>query len=164
MMWFFGNSDLMVATSTILFIALLWYLGVHNMILKMLDDRADRIRHELDDARKLREEAQTLLASYEKKQKEVEAQAAEIVASAKTEAERAAVQAKADLASSIERRLKTAEDQIAAAEGAAVRQVRDQAIQAATAAAAAVIAQRMTPEAGDGMIDAAIAEAGGKLH
>lgn len=164
MMAFFGNSDLMVAFSTFLFLALMWYLGVHKLIGKALDDRATKIQGELDEARRLREEAQSLLASYEKKQKEVQTQVDHIVSTAKSEAERAAVEAKADLERSIARRLKGAEDQIASAEAAAVKEVRDTAISVATRAAAAVIAQKMTDQTGDALIDAAIQDVGKRLH
>lgn len=164
MMSFFGDSNLVVTLSTVLFIALLLYLGVHKLIAKLLDDRAAKIKAELDDARKLREEAQTLLASYEKKQKEVDGQVDHIIATAKAEAERAAEQAKEDLKASIARRLKGADDQIASAEAAAVKEVRDRAIEAATKAAAAVIAEKMTATAGDALVDAAIKDVSAKLH
>ena len=164
MMSFFGNSDLVVALSTILFIALLIYLGVPGKITGLLDARADRIKNELEEARRLREEAQTLLASYEKKQKEVEGQAEQIVANAKAEAEKAAEKAKEDLKTSIARRLKAADDQIASAEASAVKEVRDRAIAVATQAASAVIAEKMSAEAGDRLIDASIKDVGAKLH
>ena len=128
MMSFFGNSDLVVTLTTLLFIALLAYLGVPKKIGGLLDARADKIKAELEEARRLREEAQTLLASYEKKQKEVEGQAEQIVANAKAEAEKAAEKAKEDLKASIARRLKAADDQIASAEASAVKEVRDRAI------------------------------------
>ena len=164
MMAFFGDSNLVVTLSTVLFFGLLAYLGVHKTIGKLLDNRAEKIRGELDDARKLREEAQTLLASYEKKQKEVEVQAQHIVATAKAEAERAAQEAKASLEASIARRLKAADDQIAAAEASAVKEVRDRAIEAATTAATAVISGNLSADAGDAMIDAAIKDVSAKLH
>ena len=132
MMSFFGNSDLVVTLTTLLFIALLVYLGVPKKIGGLLDARADKIKAELEEARRLREEAQTLLASYEKKQKEVEGQAEQIVANAKAEAEKAAEKAKEDLKASIARRLKAADDQIASAEASAVKEVRDRAIAVAT--------------------------------
>lgn len=164
MMAFFGNSNLVVALATVLFIALLIYLKVPGKIAGILDARADKIKAELEEARRLREEAQTLLASYEKKQKEVEGLAAQIVANAKSEAERAAEQAKEDLKTSIARRLKGAEDQIASAEASAVKEVRDRAIAVATQAASAVIAEKMTAAGGDDLIDASIREVGAKLH
>ena len=164
MMSFFGNSDLVVTLTTLLFIALLVYLGVPKKIGGLLDARADKIKAELEEARRLREEAQTLLASYEKKQKEVEGQAEQIVANAKAEAEKAAEKAKEDLKASIARRLKAADDQIASAEASAVKEVRDRAIAVATQAASAVIAEKMSAQSGDSLIDASIKEVGAKLH
>ncbi|MGB0504606.1 MAG: ATP F0F1 synthase subunit B [Pikeienuella sp.] len=163
-MSFFGDSNLVVTLSTVLFIALLFKLGVHKKIAGLLDARAEKIREELDEARRLREEAQTLLASYERKQKEVEGQAESIVASAKAEAERAAVAAKDDLERSIARRMKTAEDQIASAEASAMKEVRDRAVTVAIAAATDVIAAKMTAKTGNKLVDDAIAEVGAKLH
>ena len=92
------------------------------MIGGALDTRAAGIKSELDEARALREEAQTLLASYERKQKEVQEQAGRIVAQAKSDADTAAEQAKADLEKSIARRLAAAEEQIASAQTAAVKE------------------------------------------
>ena len=164
MMSFFGDSNLVVTLTTVLFIALLVYLGVPKKIAGLLDARADKIKAELEEARRLREEAQTLLASYEKKQKEVEGLAEQIVANAKSEAENAAVQAKEDLKASIARRLKGAEDQIASAEASAVKEVRDRAIAVATQAASAVIADKMSAASGNDLIDASIKQVGAKLH
>lgn len=164
MMSFFGNSYLVVSFSTALFVLLLIYLKVPGKIAGLLDARAEKIRGELEDARRLREEAQTLLASYERKQKEVEGQAEQIVANAKAEAERAAEEAKASLQSSIARRLKAAEDQIASAEAGAVREVRDRAVAVAVKAASDVIAQKMGDADKAKMVDDAIKEVGAKLH
>ena len=163
-MAFFGNSTLLVATSTILFILLLVYLKVPGKIAGLLDARADKIRSELDEARRLREEAQTLLASYERKQKEVEGQAEHIVATAKAEAERAAEEAKQGLEASIARRLKAAEEQIASAEAGAMKEVRDRAIQVAIAAATEVVSGQMNDAARAKTIEDAIKDVGAKLH
>ena len=89
------NTDFVVLLGFLLFLAVLAYFKVPGMLGKLLDKRADDIRNELDEARALREEAQTLLASYERKQHEVSAQADRIVANAKEEAEIAAVCAEA---------------------------------------------------------------------
>ena len=164
MMSFFGDSNLVVALTTVLFVLLLVYLKVPGKIAGLLDARADRIRNELDEARRLREEAQTLLASYERKQKEVEGQAEAIVANAKAEAERAAEQAKTDLEASIKRRLKAADDQIASAEASAVKEVRDTAANIAVKAASTVIAKNMTSTNGNALIVDAIKQVGAKLH
>lgn len=158
------NTDFVVLIAFILFIGVLVYFKVPGMLGGMLDKRADEIKSELDEARALREEAQTILASYERKMAEVKEQADKIVAAAKDEAAAAAEQAKADLQASIARRIAAAEDQIASAEAAAVRDVRDQAIAIATASAAQVIAKQMTADRGNALIDAAIDEVSTKLH
>lgn len=159
-----GNTNFVVLLAFLLFIALLVYLKVPGKIGGMLDQRADGIKSELDEARALREEAQTLLASYERKQKEVQDQADRIVAHAKTEAAEAAEQAKKDLQVSIKRRIKAAEEQIASAEASAVKDVRDQAIAVAVAAAKEVVAKEMSDESRSKLVDDSIAEVQAKLH
>ena len=129
-----GNTNFVVLISFLLFIAVLLKFGVPGMLTGMLDKRAVQIKADLDEARALREEAKAILASYERKKKEVQEQADRIVASAKEEANAAAVQAKADLATSIARRVAAAEDRIASAEAGAVRAVREQAVAIAIAA------------------------------
>lgn len=158
------NTNFVVLIAFVLFIGVLLYLKVPGMIGGMLDTRADTIRAELDEARSLREEAQTILASYERKQKEVAEHAEHIIAHAKVEAENAAIQAKEDLQASIARRLQAAIDQIASAEASAVKEVRDTAITVAIAAAGEVIAKSMSAKDGGALIDAAIADVGKKLH
>ena len=158
------NTDFIVLMAFVLFIAVLVYFKVPGMIGKMLDERADGIQKELNEARALREEAQTLLASYERKQLEVQEQADRIVAHAKEEAQEAAELAKEDLQKSIARRLAAAEDQIASAEAAAVRQVKDKAVAVAVDVAREMIAKKMTAAEGNKLIDASIAEVGEKLH
>ncbi len=158
------NTDFVVLLGLIVFIGILLYFKVPGMIGKMLDGRAEGIQSELEEARALREEAQSLLASYERKQREVADQAERIVAAAKEEATIAAEQARKDLEVSLARRIAAAEDQIANAEAAAVKEVRDQSITVAVAAAREVIAKQMTAEAANTMIDSAIAEVETKLH
>lgn len=159
-----NNTNFVVLISFVLFVAVLVYLKVPGLVGGMLDTRADNIRKELDEARSLREEAQAILAGYERKQREVAEHAEGIVAHAKVEAANAATQAKEDLKASIERRLAAAQDQIASAEAAAVREVRDQAAAVAIAAASDVIAKSMTAKDGGALIDAAIADVAKKLH
>ena len=146
------------------FIGVLIYFGVPKLLTKMLDDRAEGIKSEIDEARALREEAQTILASFERKHKEVEGQVEGIIAHAKTEAQIAADAAKADLKDSIARRLQAAVDQIASAEEAAVREVKDKAVTIAIAAAGEVIAANMSAKDAGGLIDDAIKVVGDKLH
>lgn len=159
-----GNTDFVVLLAFLLFIAVLIYFKVPGMLTAQLDKRAEGIQAELNEAKALREEAQTLLASYERKQREVQEQSERIIAHAKEEAELAAEQAKEALKASIARRLQAAEDQIASAEAGAVKEVRDRAVSVATEAARAVISKQMTAAAGNKLIDEAIASVGEKLH
>ena len=158
------NTNFVVTIAFVSFVAVVLYLGVPKMLAKMLDARADGIRAELEEARSLREEAKALLASYEKKQTEVQAQADRILEAARVEAAAAAEQAKADIVTSVARRLVAAEEQIASAEAAAVKEVRDQAIVVAVGAARDIIASQMTAADGNSLIDDAIAQVSAKLH
>ena len=158
------NTNFVVTVAFIGFVALVLYLGVPKMLGELLDARADGIRAELEEARSLREEAKALLASYEKKQAEVQAQADRIVEAARVEAAAAAEQAKADIKNSVARRMVAAEEQIASAEAAAIKGVRDEAIVVAVAAARDIIANQMTAADGNGLIDDAIDQVGTKLH
>ena len=158
------NTNFVVTIAFVCFVSVVLYLGVPKMLAKMLDARADGIRAELEEARSLREEAKALLASYEKKQTEVQAQADRILEAARVEAAAAADQAKADIVTSVARRLVAAEEQIASAEAAAVKEVRDQAIVVAVGAARDIIASQMTAADGNSLIDDAIAQVGAKLH
>ena len=159
-----NDSHFVVGLSFFLFLGLLAYLGVHKLLASKLDERSDRIREELDEVRRLREEAQATFAEFERMQREVQGQADEIVAHAKVEAEQAAKIAMADLAASIERRLKGADEQIGMAEANAVREVRDRAVQVAVAAAADAITSGLTADKADALIDNAIKSVGERLH
>ncbi len=159
-----NNSDFVVLIAFIVFIGVLLFFKVPSMMGKMLDGRADGIKSDLDEAKKLREDAQTMLASYERKQKEVQGQADRIVETAKAEAAAAAEQAKADIKTSIERRLAAAEDQIASAEASAVKEIRDQAVTVAVGAANDIIAKQMTAKDGNALIEDAIAEVSTRLN
>jgi len=153
-----------VLVAFILFIGALLYFKVPALLLGLLDKRAIRIRAELDEARALREEAKAILASYERKQKEAQAQTARIVGTAREEALTAAAEAKEDLKLTIARRLAAAEERIASARAAAVRDVRERAVTVAIAAAGDVLARQMTAEAASASIDAAIGQVEAKLH
>lgn len=158
------NPEFMVLLGFILFLALLAYLKVPGLLGGMLDKRAEGIKSDLNEAKALREEAQTILASYERKQKEVQEQADRIVEAAKVEAQNAAAEAKEDLKASIKRRLAAAEDQIVSAQASAVKEVRDSAITVAVAAANDVIAGKMTAASGNALIEDAIKDVADKLH
>src|SRR5699024_3227271 len=119
---------------------------------------------DLEEARRLREEAQEIYASYERRQREVRGQADDIVTNARREAQAQADKAKADLQTSIERRLKAAEDQIASAENDAVRAVRDRAVQTAIAAASEILREQGAGADRSAGIDHAIEEVSQRLH
>ena len=158
------NTDFVVLLAFILFIGVLIYFKVPGLLAGLLDKRAEAIGNELDEAKALREEAQTILASYERKQKEVAEQSARIIEQAKADAQAAADQAKEDLKVNIARRLASAEEQIASAEASAVKEVRDTAISTAIAAAANVVAAKTSAADKGKLIDDAIAEVATKLH
>lgn len=160
----FSNTNFIVLLGFLVFVGVLLYAKIPAMLGEKLDARADGISTELKEARALREEAQTILASYERKQREVQEQADAIVAQAKLDADAAAVKAKEDIKASITRRLASAQDQIASAQAAAVRDVRNTAVTVAIAAAQDVIAKQMTAADANKLIDDAIGEAGEKLH
>ena len=159
-----NNTDFVVLCGFIVFIGILLYYKVPSTLLSMLDKRANGIKSDLAEARELREEAQTLLASYERKQKEVQAQADRIVASARDEAKAQSEQAKRDLDQSVERRLAAAKDQIAQAEDDAKRRVRNQAVEVAVAAARDVLREQMDANRSATLIDQSIDTVGRKLH
>ncbi len=159
-----NNTDFVVLIAFVIFIGILVYFKVPGRLTAMLDKRAEGIQADLDEARALRDEATTLLASYERKHRDVQEQADRIVAGAREQARVAGERAQADLDASIERRVQAAEDQIASAEAAAIRNVRDRAIQVATAAAAEVLAAQMDDGRSDALIDSSIDTIGAKLH
>ncbi|WP_322894014.1 MULTISPECIES: F0F1 ATP synthase subunit B [unclassified Yoonia] len=158
------NTDFVVSIAFVIFIGILLYYKVPALIAGLLDKRAITIRSELDEAKALREEAQALLASYERKQKDVQAQADRIVASAKQEANAAASAAKEEIAKSITRRLAAAEDQIASAQSDAIKEIRDQAVTIAVSVAKEVMANQMDAAAANKLIDQSITTVSEKMH
>ena len=129
-----------VALAFLLFLGLLAYLGVHRKLTDSLDQRQARIKGELDEARRFREEAQALLAEFERKGREAEGEAAAIIAGAKVEAERLAAEAKTRMEDFVARRTKMAEAKITQAEAQALADVRSAAADAAVAAAEKILA------------------------
>ncbi|MGI9379077.1 MAG: F0F1 ATP synthase subunit B [Methyloligellaceae bacterium] len=153
-----------VAISFFGFIGLLMYYKVPQKAGEALDKRADKIRDELEEARKLREEAQAILADYQRKQKEAEESAKEIIALAKQEAETYATETRQALAESLERRTRIAEDKIGRAEAQAMDEVRAAAVDVAIAAADKLIADNLTDSTSGQMIDRTIKELQSKLN
>jgi F-type H+-transporting ATPase subunit b len=135
------EAEFWVALGFFAFIGLLFYLGVHRMIGKSLDERASRIKAELDEAKKLKDDAAQLLADYQRRRDQAENEAQGIIASAKAEAERLAAEAKVKIDEFVARRTKMAETKIAQAEAQAAADVRGAAAEAAVAAAAKVLSE-----------------------
>ncbi len=158
------NTDFVVLLGFLVFLAILFYFNVPAMLGGMLDKRAEGIRAELDEARALREEAQTLLASYERRSREMSEQADRIVAQAKDDAQSAADAAKQELERSIARRLAAADDQIASAEAKAVRAVSNRAVEVAVAAAGEIIAGKMAAADANALIDSSIEQVQARLN
>lgn len=163
-MEFFRSPENWVAVSFVLFAGLLVYLKVPAMLARMLDERSAKITRELAEARKLREEAQSLLASYQKKRAEAEKDAADIIDQARKEAEAYTVEARRKLAEMLERRVKQAEQKIAQAEAAAIKEVRTVATDIAVAAASQLVGEAVKGAKGDGLIADSIAAVRSKLN
>jgi F-type H+-transporting ATPase subunit b len=144
------EAEVWVAFAFIVFLGVLAYVGAHRTIAKALDDRTARIMAELDEARRLKEEAAQLLADYQRKRHEAENEAQGIIAGAKAEAERLAAEAKTRMEEFVARRTKMAETKIAQAEAQATADVRAAAADAAVAAAEKILRQQTQgPLAGD---------------
>src|ERR1700677_376123 len=128
-----------VGVAFVIFVAIMVRLGVPRLITKTLDDRSARIKAELDEAMRLRQEAEVVLAQYRRKQQEAEAEAAAIIVTARAEAERLAAEAKTKVEDFIARRTKMAESKIAQAEAQALADVRAAAADAAVTAAERIL-------------------------
>ena len=153
-----------VAVAFFGFVALLVYYKVPALVAKALDDRALEIKRNLDEARALREEAQKVLADYQRKQRNARLEAEDIIALAEREAKAYAEETRKALAESLERRSRQAEEKIARAEAQAMAEVRALAANVAVAAAEKLIAQKLTPEAANALIDQTIADVKSKLN
>ncbi len=159
-----ANTNFIVLLAFLLFVGVLVYLKVPRLLAGLLDKRAEGIRAELEEAKALREEAQTVLAGFERKQLEVQEHSERIVEQAKEEARTAAAKAKEDLKVSMARRIAAAEEQISSVRARVEKEVRDEAIRVAVAAAREVIAGHLTPESRGRLIDEAIVTVERRLH
>lgn len=153
-----------VAIALAIFIALALRAKVPAMLTKALDDRADGIRKELAEARRLKEEAQKLLADYQAKHREAETEARAIIDNAKREAETLAAETRRALTESIERRTRLAEDKIARAEAQAVGEVRATAVDVAIAAAERMLADKSGGAGGAQLIEQSLRDLKGRLN
>ena len=158
------DETFFVFLALVLFGLGLWYLGVHKVIGGALDKRSKAIADELDAARNLREESQALLAQYQRKQREAEKEAEDIIKHAQAEAERLKVEAEAALAAQLERRTKQAEEKIAQAEASALQQVRNMAVDVAIGAAQRVIQDQVDVTRAGNLIDSSISDLSSKLN
>jgi F-type H+-transporting ATPase subunit b len=158
------EAEFWVLVAFIIFVVVMGYFGVHKMMAKGIDDRRDRIKTELDEARRLKEEAQALLAQYERKKQEAEREAEAIVKSAMAEAERIAGEAKTKMEDFVARRTKMAEDKIAQAEQQAMADVRSSAAEAAVAAAQSLLSRLVKGKVADDLIAKGIDDVRGKLN
>jgi F-type H+-transporting ATPase subunit b len=158
------EAEFWVAVAFVIFLAVLWRLGVHRKAIQSLDQRANRIAAELDDARKLREEAQAILAESEKKRREAEREAQEIIAGAREEAERVAAEAKTKAEEFVARRTQIAQQKIAQAESQAVAEVRAAAAEAAVAASERILGQTVQGKVADDLIGQGIRDVKAKLN
>ena len=159
-----AEAETWVAVAFVIFVGVLVYFGVHKLLVNALDQRSARIRGELDEARRLKDEAAALLAEYRRKQQTAEREAAEIVAGAKAEAERLAAEAKARMDDFVARRTKMAETKIAQAEAQALADVRTAAADAAVAAAEKILTQTVKGSVADNLINKGVADLKSKLN
>ena len=160
----FTEAETWVAIAFVILMVLFGYLGVFKKVTTALDHRADRIKAELDDARRLKEEAAKVLAEYKARRASAEREAEEIISGAKADAERIATEAKAKMEDFVARRTKTAESKIALAEAQALADVRAAAAEAAVAAASTIMSQSVKGEVADDLLAKGIAEVRAKLN
>jgi len=153
-----AETENWVALGFLLFLALLAYLGAYRKMVAAIDQRRERIKAELDDARRLREEAQALLAEFERKGRDAETEAEAIIASAKAEAERLAAEAKSRAEDFVARRTKMAEAKIAQAEVQALADVRSAAADAAVVAAEKILAASAKGKVAEDLLNQGIAD------
>ena len=160
----FHEAETWVAIAFFVFVALLGYLGVHKTIVAALDSRANKIKADLEEARRLKDEAMALLAQYQKKRQEAETEAQSIVTGAKAEAERLSAEAKVKAEEFVARRTKMAEQKIAQAEAQAVADVRAAAADAAVAAAEKILAEQAKGDVANQLIAKGVDDVRNKLN
>ena len=160
----FSEPEFWVAVAFVILMGVFAYFGVHRTVLRTLDHRSERIKAELDDARRLKEEAAKLLAEYEARRASAEREAEEIIANARADAERIAAEARTKMEDFVARRTKTAESKIALAEAQALADVRAAAADAAVAAASSILSQSVKGPLADELLAKGIAEVRAKLN
>ncbi|MCJ9429396.1 hypothetical protein [Kordiimonas marina] len=161
---FYVNPEFWVALGFFGFVALVLRMKGHKQLGAMLDERSAAIKAQIEEAKTLRDEAEGLLLDYQRKQRETEKEAAELLAHAQEDARIMTEEAKADIAVLIERRTRAAQEKIHQAEAAAVKEVKAAAVNVAVAAASQVMADSLKGKAGGTLITDAIDDLDGKLH
>ncbi len=160
----FFMAEFWVAVAFFIFVGLMIYLKVPGMVTKALDERAEVIRKDLDAARKLREEAQDLLADYQAKQRQAEAEAQQIIEEARREAETLKADGDKAMQESLARRTRIAEEKIARAEAQAIAEVRAIAVEVATSAAERIVQDKVAGGLGSTLVEQSIRDLKGKLN
>jgi F-type H+-transporting ATPase subunit b len=158
------EAEFWVAVGFVLFVGVLIYFGIPRMMLDALDKRSARIKAELDEAQRLREEAEALLAEYHRKRLAADAEADAIIAGARAEAERVAAEAKTRMEEFVARRSQVAEAKIAQAETQALADVRAAAAEAAVAAAEKILSQAAKGDVADKLLAQGIRDVKAKLN
>jgi F-type H+-transporting ATPase subunit b len=160
----FNEPEFWVAVASVIFLGVLLKAGVHRKLITALDDRSARIKAELDEARRLRDEAQAVLADYQRRRGEADREADAIIAAAREEAERLAADAHAKVDDFVARRTRMAETKIVQAEAQAVADVRAAAAEAAVAAAEKILTETAKGKVGDDLIAQGIRDLKAKLN
>lgn len=154
---------LLLLLALIILGVVIWKTGMHNMILGMLDDHAEKVRAELDEAKKLREEAQQLLADHQTKLADGEEHAKKIREQAEAETKRLVERHKAELKASLKRREDQALARIAQEEAKALQDVRNRTANLAILTTGHLLREKMAGDQGEQLLDGAIKEVGQKL-
>ena len=158
------SPEFWVAVAFFAFMAVLVYFKVPGLIAKALDDRADAIRKELDEARNLRKEAQAILDDYQKRHGRVAEESEAIVKQARREAEALQAETRKSLADLLDRRTKAAEEKIRSAQAQALAEIRSAAVDKAIAAAERIISAKLGGQSANTLIDKSIADVKRKLN
>ena len=158
------EAEFWVAVSFLIFIAIIWKVGGFRTMTQGLDARSERIRAELDEARRLREEAAGVLASYKQRRTEAEREAEAIIAGAREEAERVSRETHERMQDFVARRTAAAEAKIAQAEAQATAQVREAAAEAAIRVSETILRERVTGETAQNLLSRSLADVRTKLN
>jgi len=157
------NPTFWVGVAFVIFVLAVFKPG-KRILTQALDGKIAKIREEVEEAQRLREEAQAMLASYQRRQREAIQEAEQIIAHAREEADRVRAKAEADLDDAIKRREQQAADKIAQAEASAIEEIREKAVDMAIEATARLLEEKMAGKAGDQAVADAIKDIPNKLH